>query len=335
MSNVEPLNSFEKIGDAANRVVEKIAPSNVFAPGVYFNLDEDRYHADPALGSSDKKKLLGDPAAYWWDSPLNPAREEKEETPSIIRGRAVHKFVLEGRAAFEASYGRCEHKGTISAGKAEREVMRQAGKTPLAGKDYDRYAMAGTVIRLNPNIAEAFTGGMPEVSVFWEEEVDGEIVRQKARFDYLKVRAISDLKTHDPMDGTSFEASCHRVLKTRAHAIQAQSYLQARSKLAEFVADGAVYGDHDAEWLRKVAASPECAFVFCFWASKGPPLTWGGYFSPGNRKLEEAQVDIDRALQRYVDFRREFGEDCAWIRPAPLTEIDPDNVDNWWLMNAA
>jgi Fe-S-cluster containining protein len=221
---------------------------------------------------------------------------------------------------------RNERRALVKSGMADADVF-EAGRK--------RLHMAGTVIRLNPNIAEAFTGGMPEVSVFWEEEVDGEIVRQKARFDYLKVRAISDLKTHDPMDGTSFEASCHRVLKTRAHAIQAQSYLQARSKLAEFVADGAVYGDHDAEWLRKVAASPECAFVFCFWASKGPPLTWGGYFSPGNRKLEEAQVDIDRALQRYVDFRREFGEDCAWIRPAPLTEIDPDNVDNWWLLNAA
>jgi hypothetical protein len=84
---VEPINSFEPIGDAAKRVVEKIAPSSVFSPGVYFGLDEDRYHADPALGSSHKKKLLGDPAAYWWDSPLNPAREEKEDTPAIIRGR--------------------------------------------------------------------------------------------------------------------------------------------------------------------------------------------------------------------------------------------------------
>lgn len=307
----------------------------MFEDGLYFSLDEAAYHADPALGSTDTKNLLGEPAQYWWNSSLNPMREEKEETAAMIRGTAVHKFVLDGEAAFAAAYGRCEFPGNIKAGKREREEIEAAGKIPLRAKDFDRYVMAATIIRLNPHIAEAFSGGMPEVSVFWTEIVDGEPVRRKARFDYLKVRAVSDLKTHDQMDGVSFEASCLRTIRNRKGRIQVQSYLTARAKLPELVAAGKVFGDHDPEWLAKVAAAPEFAFVLCFWSSKGAPLTWGGTFSPGNPTLGDAQRDIDTALHRYVAFRREFGTDKAWIRPIPLTEADGERIDNWWRLDAA
>lgn len=303
-----------------------------FADGVYFGLDEQTYHDDLALGSSDKKSLLIDPTVYWWGSPHNPMREVKEETPAIIRGNAVHTFVLDGREAFENTYGRCEFKGNIKAGIAERDDFKAQDMVPLAGDLYDRIVLAGSVIRMNSHIAEAFSAGHSEVSVFWTEKVDGMAVRQKARFDYLKVRAIVDLKTHDPREDLGFEASCMRAMKIRNMPLQAQSYLVARSHVARLVADGAVFGDHDASWLTRVAVSKTYAFVYCFWASKGAPLTWGGYLSPGNRKLEEAQVDIDRALKRYVSCVKEFGDGTAWIRPAELAEIDADNIDNWYRM---
>jgi hypothetical protein len=298
--------------------------------GIYFGLDEDEYHADTALGSTDKKNLLGEPAAYWWGSPLNPMREEKEESAAMIKGTAVHAFVLDGPDVFAASYGRCEFPGNRKAGIEERKVFEEEGKISLPAKDYDRIVMAGTIIRLNPDIAEAFSGGMPEVSVFWTETIDGEAVRQKARLDYLKVRAVCDLKSHAPMDGISFEASCLRAIKTLRYRIQIQSYLNARAKLPELVAAGAVHGDHDPEWLAKVVAAQEFAFVLCFWSSKGAPLTWGSKFSPGNPTLDVAQRDIDMALRRYVELRREFGEDRAWIRATPLNEADGERIDNWW-----
>jgi hypothetical protein len=327
------------LGSAAAKMVEMLAESRqvIHAPGIYFGLDESEYHRDPALGSTNKKALLGDPSAYWWNSPLNPTREEREETPAQIRGHAVHKFVLEGRGAFERAYGRCEHKGNVKAGIADRQNLVALGKKPLAGKDYDRFEMAGSVIRLNPHIADAFAGGASEVSIFWEEKIDSEVVRQKARFDYLKRRAISDLKTHEPYEGVSFEASCHRAMKRYQYSLQAQSYLSARMLIPQFLADGMVYGDHDPDWLKNVAGADlsDIAFVFCFWASKGAPLTWAAYMSPGSLILEDAQRDIDRALQRFVDFRREFGEDTAWIKPQPLAEFDYEKINNWWLIDAA
>ena len=306
------------------------------APGIYFGMPEAEYRADPALGSTDKKVLLGDAASFWWRSPMNPVREEEnDDTPAKTRGRAVHKFVLEGRDAFEARYGRCEHKGNVKAGMVERDAFRADGLEPIAGKDYDRIMAAGTMIRSNPSIASAFSGGMPEVSVFWETEVDGEIVRQKARFDYLKPRAIPDLKSHAPMDGLPFKVSCRRAIKTYRYPLQAGSYLDARCKFADFFSAGAVFGDHDPAWMKSVAEASAFAFVLCFWASEGAPLTWGCVLSPNNPLIREAEADIAVALRRYVDFRREFGTNQAWIRPEPLEEAEPDEVKNWFYYNAA
>lgn len=75
------------------------------APGVYFGMQDATYHADPALGSGDMRALAKCPMFYWRDSHMNPLRDEEPgETPQLLFGRALHKLVLEGRAAFEASY---------------------------------------------------------------------------------------------------------------------------------------------------------------------------------------------------------------------------------------
>ena len=79
----------------------------MFEPGIYFGLEAELYHADPALGSTDVKRLLVSAPDYWWHSRLNPARPtETEPTPAQAFGRAVHLMVLEGEAAFSAAYMR-------------------------------------------------------------------------------------------------------------------------------------------------------------------------------------------------------------------------------------
>ena len=74
--------------------------------GVYFDLDEDDYHGDPALGSTDLRRLLASGPDYWWGSPLNPNAPERTSSPQQERGRALHKLVLEGNQAFSVRYVR-------------------------------------------------------------------------------------------------------------------------------------------------------------------------------------------------------------------------------------
>lgn len=81
-----------------------MAPPDRIAPGLYFGLDEDAYHADPALGSGSVRALAKCPVYYWLDSHMNPLREPSPETPALLFGRALHKLVLEGLDAFQSAY---------------------------------------------------------------------------------------------------------------------------------------------------------------------------------------------------------------------------------------
>lgn len=348
-----------------------LVPAGPISDGIHFGLDEARYHADPAIGSSDLKALYAEPAAYWFGSSLNPAREPSETTPAQLIGQAVHKFVLEGPQAFNGRFERYpegddllrgaddlaawlkdrgEKPGTTKATRiaAIREACAAhghpmprildviiqeataAGRTMLAGDAFDRICAAGGAVLDNPHLAGSFIGGMPEVSVFWTDTVEGEPVRRKARFDYLKPRAVVDLKSTRPRDNVPFVASCRRALAEWNYPTQAAAYLQARSRVAGLVADGAVYGDHDASWLARVVEADAFAFVFVFWASVGAPLTWGGIMSPGNPVLDVGEEYVRRALASFVAARRAHGLAAPWIAPQPLDEIELDHLPRWY-----
>lgn len=80
--------------------------------GVYFGMPEEEYHADPALGASDHKRLLTSPPRWWFRSLYATDLREAllgtaavvEETIAKAFGSATHKIVLEGFTAFHQSY---------------------------------------------------------------------------------------------------------------------------------------------------------------------------------------------------------------------------------------
>lgn len=72
--------------------------------GIYFGLPEDIYHQIPRLSASGIKTLGVSPLQYWLESSFNPNRKEKEDSSARKLGRAYHKLLLEGDAAFDATY---------------------------------------------------------------------------------------------------------------------------------------------------------------------------------------------------------------------------------------
>ena len=299
--------------------------------GIYFGLDEKRYHADPALGSSLIKQLITDPAEYWWDQMVP---KDRPDTSSRIFGSAIHKYVLEGSDAFHRAYGVAKLKANTKDGRAEAEEIRASGRIRIKEDDHARITAAGTFIRANPHVSKAFGGGMPEVSMFRTERIGDVDVRLKARFDYLKPRSIVDLKSVAPFADASFGASWRRAIRYWRYHVQATAYLDMRAHLGRMVSDGMVYGDHDAAWLKRVAGNDVSAFAFVFWASSGAPLSGGGYLSPGNPMLDRGRRDVDRGLEAYVRCVKEFGPDTAWITPEPFSELDEMEVLEWWRVDA-
>jgi hypothetical protein len=307
-----------------------VAPANfeLFDDGVYFDLCDEAYHADPALGSSDMKKLATSPADYWWGSEFNRFRDPDKETPARIIGRAVHRYVLEGRSAFLQDYAPHELSGTTREAKAEKAAIIESGRTPIKRADFDRILAAGEVIRANPQLAPAFDGGRPEVSVFWTR--DG--IRRKARIDYLKPRANVDLKSISNIRELPFPVACRRAIASYRYDVQAVHYLEARQAMRQLVADGAVAGDHDPEWLRACVASETYAHVVVFWQKENSPLTWGATLSEGNPILEVARNSILRAEENWRRLVANFGFDTPWLESQPLEELDMSEMPGWYAL---
>lgn len=304
-----------------------------FADGIYFGLDEGAYHRDLALGSSDLKRLAAEPADYWYSSPLNPDLPPEETTPSQLIGKAVHKLVLEGEQAFAARFIRRPDDLARLDAKARARIAPN-GQDVLPGDDFDRIRIAAGQVLANPYLSASFTGGSPEVSIFWTETVEGEPVRRKARFDYLKPRAVVDLKSVRPMDTAPFPDTCRKAIANWGYHTQAAAYLQARAQVPALVAAGAVQGDHDPAWLARVAEAPAHAFVFVFWSSSGAPLTWGTILSPGNDLVTYGEGKVAAALYAYATARRRFGLRSPWIEPQPLREIELADMPGWFQRGA-
>lgn len=297
------------------------------ADGVYFDLPAETYHADPALGSGDLKRLARNPTSWWYWSKHNPLRPQRTVTPAMRFGLAVHCCIIEGRAKFEAEYGPCEFPGNVKAGKDERAALAEAGKVALPREDYDRAMIAAQFVLADPELKKAFQGGAGEVSVFWTNE-NG--VRLKARFDYLKQKSIVDLKSTYENEDTLFDDNCKRLLVKRQMFGQMYHYHQGRDRMKALVEAGAVFGEHDQLWLAKTAAEESYSWVWIFYQSGGAPEVWGCYSDRNSKLFDMGASMVSLALSNYTDFKNQFGLDgLPWVRSRPLERFCEDDVPEW------
>lgn len=310
-----------------------------FADGIYFNLDEEAYHADPALGSSNLKELLSGAPNYWWNSAMNPNRpKDNGSTPARIRGKALHKFVLEGTQQFQAGYVRRpdDPEGATPAEKsaitkaAKRDLLRD-GQELLAGADYDRIVIAGTMITKDPELQTAFQGGHPEVSLFLTRP-DG--IRVKCRYDYLKPRGFADLKSITNTMDEDFKECCHKAIGYRLYTLQATHYLEMREQLPALFEQGAydvvdgearVASQEQIDFLKKVVAAKSFSMAWVFYQADDAPMTYSRTLSPINPICSYERARIEVAIKRYKDNLAKFGTDI-WVLSEPMTELDASEL---------
>ena len=141
-------------------------------PGIYKNMDMNKYHADSALSRSDIVRLSLSPQYF-----KNHVDEDK---PQYRFGRAFHGLVLEDVPVVVNS-----SDGRSKAGKEFQVTHPDA----LSSKDAD------TIQLMAEHVKPFFGDGQAEVSFFWEEMVEGLPVMSKCRPDWLQDNIIYDLKT--------------------------------------------------------------------------------------------------------------------------------------------
>lgn len=312
------------------------------ADGIYFDLPEEEYHADPALGSSNMKELAFAPCDYWYGSWMNPQRPPDEDTPAQKRGSAIHVLAFHGEDEFDRRYMRgpdqlgmssAEKTASTKAGNKEAAAL---GLTMLPALEYDRIAIVCKKVMTNPYLSVAFSGGAAEVSVFWTD-VRGEgsrPIRKKARLDYVKPRGVGDLKSVINQFRLPFPRACINAITNYHYEIQARHYLDARARMPAMIRAGQVHGgvrnEEFAKLLQGIVDAPRFAWQWVFWQSDRAPITWSRVLSPGNPMLETAASEIRGAEANYLAYLEYFGTDEPWLENDVPAELFQEDMPPWF-----
>lgn len=317
-------------------------------PGIYFGLDENTYHAAPWVGSSSAKKLYACPPDFWHESAMNPLREPDNPSFAQTFGRALHHRILYGEEAFKRDYTTIEgttgdavsaedlktflrdHGAAPAKLKADNEVMvRDMGINLLTYDTWQKIMVAAAHITKNPNLEQAFTGGFPEVSVFWYEED----VPCKCRFDYLKSRAIVDLKSFRSKERIqTLDKIILQDMFSYRYDVQCAWYLHGHSRVGELLEAGAIFTLPGAtrpadEWLKKAFAQP-AHWVFVFFRADGMPIAKSYQIPHGSPAHESGKAAMRVALDAYRDNLAKFGTG-AWVVDDPPYVIDEEDMPKW------
>ena len=320
--------------------------------GVYFNLPFDEYLADPALSQSGIKRLLVSPLTYWADSSMNPDRDSGE-TPAKALGSALHKRILEGVARFDAEYDvapdKARYPDAVDGADSLREMCREYGlkvsgtipemccrilshdpgavlwpdimnrfKASSEGKIILKPADAVLINRIaamvesDETARNAFVGGFSEVSVFWPDATTG--VRMKARFDYLKSKAIVDLKTFSNTKSLPLDRAIAMYAATYQLPVQAVVYLRAVTAAKAMILKGLVYGeskDHPIIYAFLHNKSTQFFFVFVETGSANNIIVreFRKLGDTGNETLlyQSGKKAVDESIAQYKALSERFG----------------------------
>jgi len=162
-------------------MAERIA---ITEPGVYENLDETVYHADPvpdgSLSSTGARALLppGTPAKFRHDRGKSIHKKEFDY------GSAAHKLVL-GTGPEIAVIDADDWRGKQA--KDERSAAYADGAIPMLVDEYENVLAMATMIRRHPIAGPLFDRtGKGELSLFWTDADTG--VWCRGRLDWLPDR---------------------------------------------------------------------------------------------------------------------------------------------------
>lgn len=324
--------------------------------GLHFGLPEELYHAIPAISASGIKQLLAHPMMFWANSWMNPHREQNDTEARTV-GKAYHKRILEGKEAFYSAYAPkfsapadclttqddlkklcAESNLAVSGTKAVLvDRLRGAGvafdyyddlleayQDEHDGKEFlsedliARIELSAAMIEKHPALSRCFVGGMPEVTVVWTGK-DG--FRYKCRFDYLKPKAIIDLKTFENMGGKSVDRAIYLAMASYKYHVQGVFYGEVAAPMAvKFAKEGRVFGYAPPEFLKSLSEAEEHGFYFVFQQkgtapiAKGKKLPRGAVWNAGSAAIEEA-------IRIYKQNFETFGTD-PWVDTGDIDQFE-------------
>jgi hypothetical protein len=144
-------------------------------PGIYDDIGEDVYHADPCEAPSLSASLANilieaSPRHAWTAHPrLNPEHEPATDK-ALDKGSAAHALMLgRGREILVVAATDWRTKDA----RTQRDAAREKGLTPVLARDYDAAVemvrVARAELALTPGCERVFRDGAPERVLIWRE----------------------------------------------------------------------------------------------------------------------------------------------------------------------
>lgn len=225
----------------------------------------------------------------------------------------------------------------ILANLQQQHREANAGKSFVPSDAHDEIEISARMIEADPDNRHAVQGGYPEVVLIWTDEATG--VPMKARVDYLKIKAIVDLKTI-ANEHRSIENAIRRSIANYAYNFQPRVYAEGVAAVKKVLrADPlawALRDDWNAEqcaaahaWREKwVAHEDEPDFWFLFQAKPPAPVTRLVRY-PLHGTTNMITGDIVRSCQ--IKFRKlsETYGTSPWLDLAPPYDIADEDIPPW------
>lgn len=218
--------------------------------------------------------------------------------------------------------------------EADNQHKKRASKDMF--EDIERRAK---LIEADPAVRGAFTGGMPEVSIFWRA---GDGTRRKIRMDYLRPGFVVDLKTFsNPFNKPVDTAIAHTTANYR-HGIQARWYCEgyaAGHDLVRRFGKDSFKGEASVadDWVAAFKSKPAARFFFVFVESGKVPNVRVRELGPKNQDGTEsltwnaAGSLINQSLIDYHNYMATFGPDKPWAPPSASRLFNDEEFPMWSL----
>lgn len=302
----------------------------------------------------------------WLNPDFEDEDEQKEDSFARALGKAFHARILEGLEVFQTRYVAepvCPKdalrtdddlkewlvkRGLPTTGKRKQEridrileadptariwdVIEESyrdenkGKVFLAQKYLNKIELSAAMIEKHPELCKAFRGGVAEVVICWICPDTG--VPCKAKLDYLKSKAIVDLKTLANERGKPLKLAVAHEFSGRRYHVQAAFYQEAASHIARLIKADRVSGAHDPAFLQKLAAGHEKTFTAVFQFKGRAPVAIGRTFSAKSMTFQIAQAEIDVAKHTYAACMEMYGGE-PWVSPEPIEQFADEEFPSW------
>lgn len=229
------------------------------------NMSNSDYHAQPAVGSSDLKKVLRSPAHFQY------ARTNRSpSTASQNFGTAVHYAILEPDLFKTMVMVQPKFSGTGAHAARDKWLTEHHGKILLSQDDFDSIPKIVKSVAAHPIAKKLLAAGMSEESYFWIDKATG--VKCKCRPDYYRVGGIMV----DP--------------KTTVNA----SFFGFQKEIAKY--DYHVSAAHYVEGVFAVTGEMPKAFIWLAIENEEPFAVATYYIDEGS--LDAGRFEVRRALER-------------------------------------